>query len=166
MEDIEYAKLSGSWFLHRTDEPFVPELLPVCHHGKLDVKEDGTFSASEEVRMQGKVWMSDDISGSFKNGSIEANMFDDKIGLMMELIDTDYEKYIIGYECYDNMQFALETEDVEPVHIITMGIATRNPDEDEEFLASLEKIALEKLPFMKQEDFAEVKQGKKGKCDY
>lgn len=93
-------------------------------------------------------------------------MFDDKIGLMMELLDTDYDKYIIGYECYDNMQFALETEDVEPVHIITMGIATRNPDESPEFLAELEKKALEKLPFLKQEDLAEVKQGKKGKCDY
>jgi len=50
MENMEYAKLSGDWFLQRTDEPFIPEMLPECHHCQLDVTEDGKFTATEEVQ--------------------------------------------------------------------------------------------------------------------
>ncbi len=32
MKNIKYQDLSGDWYLQRTDEPSVPELLPACHH--------------------------------------------------------------------------------------------------------------------------------------
>lgn len=64
------------------------------------------------------------------------------------------------------MQFALENEDVEPVHIITMGIATRNPNDTPEMLAELEKKALELLPFLTKEELAIVEQGDAAQCEY
>jgi hypothetical protein len=54
MKNIEYQKLSGEWFLQRTDEPSVPELLPACHHAIFTVQPDGTFTAREELRVAGK----------------------------------------------------------------------------------------------------------------
>jgi len=50
MANLEYARLTGDWFLHRTDEPFTPSMLPKCHHCNFDVKENGEFTATEEVQ--------------------------------------------------------------------------------------------------------------------
>ena len=73
---------------------------------------------------------------------------------------------MIGYECFDNMKFTLENEDLEPVHIITMGIATRDPNKTPEKLTEIEDKTLELLPFLTKEDFAVVKQGDEAQCEY
>jgi len=49
MKNLDYKRLSGDWFLQRTDESFIPELLPSCHHCQLDVNDFGEFQATEEV---------------------------------------------------------------------------------------------------------------------
>lgn len=51
MKDINYKRISGDWYLHRTDEPSAPEMLPSCHHSIFNVLEDGSFTAQEEVRI-------------------------------------------------------------------------------------------------------------------
>jgi hypothetical protein len=63
MPNIDYARLSGEWYLQRTDEPAAPELLPACHHAIFNVNADGSFSATEEIRVQGKVFVADEIEG-------------------------------------------------------------------------------------------------------
>ena len=83
----------------------------------------------------------------------------------MQVLDSDYDNYMIGYQCYENIQFALE-KDVEPVHIITVGIATRNPDLSEAEIAKFEEIAIEKVPGFTREQIARVQSGIAGKCDY
>ena len=167
MEDLEYERLSGDWFLHRTDEPFMPELLPSCHHGQFDVNSEGDFTAKEEVRVQGKIFVTEDISGDFDDFIVEAEFFGDKLEVEMMILDTDYDNYMIAYQCYDNMQFTLDDpENVQPVHIITVGIATRDPNSDMETLSGYEDKSLEMLPFFSKEDFAVVKQGDEGQCDY
>jgi len=81
------------------------------------------------------------------------------------ILDTDYDNYMIGYECFDNMQFAMETgAEVEPVHIITLGIATRKPNAEAEIIAKAEETVLTLLPFLTQEDLAPIKQG--DQCEY
>ena len=49
MKDLDFSKLSGDWFLHRTDAPIINEMLPSCHHCQLEVDESGDFTATEEV---------------------------------------------------------------------------------------------------------------------
>ena len=166
MENLEYLKMSGDWFLQRTDEPFIPEMLPKCHHCKLDVMEDGAFTANEEVQFSGKAFILENVTGEFDGSSMEAEFFGEKMQVQFEILDTDYDTYFIGYECFDNMQFALENEEVEPVHIITMGIATRNPNDTPEMLAELEKKALKLLPFLTKEELAIVEQGDAAQCEY
>ena len=82
-------------------------------------------------------------------------------------MDTDYDNYMIGYECFDNMKFALENpETVEPVHIITVGVVTRTPEETEENLNKYKSKALELLPFLTDEDIVKIKQGDAAQCEY
>ena len=83
----------------------------------------------------------------------------------MQLLDTDYDNYLIGYQCYDNIEFALEKE-LEPVHIITVGIAARDKNAVEQDLKKWEEIAVSKVPELEQQDLAIVLSGEKGKCDY
>ena len=63
MQNIEYKRISGDWYLQRTDEPSAPELLPSCHHSTFNVLEDGTFKAQEEVRISDTTFVADDITG-------------------------------------------------------------------------------------------------------
>ena len=139
MKDLEYAKLTGDWFLQRMDEPFVPEMLPKCHHCQLDVSEDGKFSATEEVKFGERNFIVNEIKGMFEGSTLKGEFFGDKMRVNFEILATDYDNYMIGYECFDNMEFSLESEDkIEPVHIISLGIATRNPNETEEVISKLE----------------------------
>mmetsp|Transcript_11790 Transcript_11790/g.14966 ORF Transcript_11790/g.14966 Transcript_11790/m.14966 type:complete len:219 (-) Transcript_11790:125-781(-) len=158
MQDLEYAKLTGDWFLQRTDEPFIPDMLPNCHHCQLEVNEEGEFTATEEAQFGGKAFIIENVTGEFAGPTMEVDLFGEKMQVQFEIMGTDYDNYMIGYECFDNMKFAIENE-VEPVHIITMGIATRNPNETAEKIAEFEEKALELLPFLKKEDFAAIKQG-------
>lgn len=96
---------------------------------------------------------------------MEVEFFGEKMEVQFTILDTDYDNYMIGYECFDNMQFAMESEgEVEPVHIITLGIATRNPNAEEEMLAKAEEKVLSLLPFLTKEDLAPIKQG--DQCEY
>ena len=63
----------------------------------------------------------------------------------MEIIDTDYDNFLIGYQCYDNIGFAAD-KNIEPVHIITLGIASRNQNASEEDLKKWEARAFERVP--------------------
>ena len=83
----------------------------------------------------------------------------------MLLIDTDYDNYLIGYQCYDNINFAAEKQ-LEPVHLITLGLATRNPNLEDAAAQKWEAIAKEKVPEIKSETLAIIKQGDAGKCKY
>jgi len=166
MEGLEYAKLSGDWFLQRTDEPFMADLLPKCHHCQLEVDDDGEFTATEEVQWKNKAFVVENMTGEFEGSKMEVEFFGDKMQLNFEILDTDYDTYMIGYECFDNMKFTLDSDDVEPVHVITMGIATRDPNEAEEKLSELEDKAMELLPFLTKENFAVVEQGDKAQCEY
>ena len=75
MTDIDYSRMAGDWFLQRTDEPSVPEMLPACHHCNLEVTPDGSFTGSEEVRVEGKTFIAEDITGLFSEQVMEANLF-------------------------------------------------------------------------------------------
>ena len=93
-------------------------------------------------------------------------MFGTKLTLQMELLETDYENFMIGYECYDNMKLALEDDKIEPVHLINVGIATRDPNMAQKEIAEFEKIAIEKVPGFEQSDMATVLSGDAGHCNY
>lgn len=107
-KNIEFQRLTGDWFLQRTDEPSVPELLPTCHHANFQVNADGSFLANEEVRIEGKNFLAEAITGRFNDSVVEAELFGAKLRVQMELLDTDYDNFLIGYQCYDNMQFAID----------------------------------------------------------
>ena len=64
------------------------------------------------------------------------------------------------------MEFSSNNTDTEPVHIITVGIATRDRNASDEDLKKWEKIAIEKVPDLKESELAVVISGDKGKCEY
>ena len=167
MKNLEYARLSGDWFLQRMDEPFVPEMLPKCHHCQLEVDASGDFSATEEVQFGGRNFIVNEIEGSFDGPTLEAEFFGEKLQVSFTILDTDYDNYMIGYECFDNMQFVMESgAEIEPVHIISLGIATRNPNATKESMDKLEEKTLKMLPFLTKEDIAVIEQGDQANCDY
>ena len=96
---------------------------------------------------------------------MKVDFFGDKMSVMSEILDTDYETYLIGYECFDQMQFTLGDE-LEPVHYISMGIASRDANEGMDKLEELEEKALELMPFLNKEDFAKIEQGDEAQCEY
>ena len=73
----------------------------------------------------------------------------------MQLLDTDYDNYMIGYQCFDNMEFSFK-DGLEPVHIITVGIAARDRNASTELLSEWEKRAVELVPDLKEEDLADI----------
>lgn len=72
-------------------------MLPQCHHAVFDVKEDGTFTAKEEVRIEGETFIADGITGRFTESTVEGNFMGTKLQVHMEILDTDYDNYLIGY---------------------------------------------------------------------
>ena len=83
----------------------------------------------------------------------------------MDLIDTDYDNFMIVYQCFDNLQFQFDKE-LEPVHMITVGISTRTPDHSDADLQKFETMLLAKVPEFKKDDLAKVLSGKAGHCEY
>ena len=166
MENIQFKRLAGDWYLQRTDEPAVPEMLPSCHHAIFNVNDDGTFTAKEEVRIENQTFVADGITGKFTESTLEGNFMGTKLRVQMEILDTDYDNYLIGYQCYDNIDLALKDEKLEPVHLITVGIAARDPNASEPDLARWEAIARQRAPEMSSDKLATVLSGKDGKCEY
>lgn len=164
-EDLEAPKLSGDWYLHRSTEFLLEQMTPTCHHATMKINDDGSFVAMEEAAFMGKTFVAENVKGKFTKNRVRADFFDEKLSVKVQILDTDYDNYLIGYECFDNMRFALEN-DIEPVHIIKLAILTHKPDENKDFIGSLEEKVVKKLPFFKKEDFATIKQGKEANCKY
>ena len=141
-------------------------MLPSCHHAIFNVNDDGTFTAKEEVRIENQTFVADGITGKFTESTLEGNFMGTKLRVQMEILDTDYDNYLIGYQCYDNIDLALKDEKLEPVHLITVGIAARDPNASEPDLARWEAIARQRAPEMASDKLATVLSGKDGKCEY
>jgi hypothetical protein len=54
-------------------------MLPTCHHANFKVNEDGSFTADEEVRIEGKNFVANGISGQFKESTVMADLFGAKL---------------------------------------------------------------------------------------
>jgi len=87
------------------------------------------------------------------------------MSVQVQVLDTDYDNFMIGYECFDNMEFALDNE-TEPVHIMKVGILTRTPEVDESMLDELVSQVLEMIPEVFEEELVSIKQGEEGECEY
>ena len=165
METIDYKRLSGDWFLQWTQEPAAPELLPACHHANWKVSEDGKFTAQEELRIQGKTFQHERVSGHFDKSKMSIDLSEKLLTAQMELLDTDYDNYMIVYQCFDNLQFQFDKE-LEPAHMITVGISTRTADHSDADLQKYEDLLLSKVPEFHKDDLAKVLSGKAGHCEY
>lgn len=130
MKGLTPEKLSGEWYLQETSTFMMEGMTPSCHHAVLDIDEDGSFTANEEASFMGKKFVAEDISGQFTDNMVRADFFNDRLSVKVMVMDTDYDSYLIGYECFDNIKFALD-ESLEPVHIVKLAILARDPDEDE-----------------------------------
>lgn len=140
-------------------------MLPSCHHAMFNVKDDGSFIAKEEVRIEDKTYVADNITGKFSESTVEGDFFGTKLRVQMEILDTDYDNYLIGYQCYDNIEFAQDKK-LEPAHLITIGIASRNLNATEADLNKWEEIARTRVPEIQSEKLAVILQGENGKCVY
>ena len=165
VENLEAKRLTGEWYMHRSSEFLQEEMTPTCHHAMMNIKDDGSFTATEEAAFMDKTWIGDNITGQFTKNAVRADFFDKKLSIAVTVLDTDYDNYLIGYECFDNMRFALEN-DIEPVHITKIAVLTHKPEEELAYLTSLEDKVIELLPFFDRADLAVIKQGKEGKCIY
>ena len=151
--------------MHRSTEFLHENMTPGCHHALITVKEDGSFTATDEANFNGKTWINENITGQFSKDTVRADFFDAKLSITIQILDTDYENYLISYECFDNMRFALENE-IEPVHITKIAILTHKSDEEQDYLKELEDKTIELLPFFDKSRFTAIKQGKEAKCEY
>lgn len=133
MKNLIPDELSGEWYMQRTSKFMMEGMTPSCHHAVMDIDENGKFTANEEASFMGKKFVAEDMTGEFTDNVVRADFFNDKMSVKVMVMDTDYDNYMIGYECFDNIQFTLEDDNIEPVHILKVAILTRKPDEDEAF---------------------------------
>lgn len=59
MESIEYAQLAGDWYLQRINTAATFGFMPACHHAMMNVGPDGSFTATEEIGVNGSVLVFD-----------------------------------------------------------------------------------------------------------
>ena len=43
----------------------------------------------------GKTWVAEKISGEIKGDTVRSDFFDEKLSVKMQVLDTDYDKYLI-----------------------------------------------------------------------
>ena len=54
MENIDYKRLSGEWYLQMAKDPTVEVNEHACNHSLWAVEDDGTWTAAEEFRFKGE----------------------------------------------------------------------------------------------------------------
>jgi hypothetical protein len=47
--DLIAKDLTGEWYMHRSTEFLHEDMTPSCHHALMNVKDDGSFTATEEA---------------------------------------------------------------------------------------------------------------------
>jgi hypothetical protein len=157
MKDLEPAKMSGDWYIQMTSD-YSKQMLPTtCSHVKVDVNEDGTFTAIDENRYIGKDWVAQNLSGEISGDSARIEFFDNNFSKKMQVVDTDYDTYAIWMECFDDQLFALEKE-VEPVHMLKIHVVTRDPVVDDEVVLKTVSTAVEKIEGVTEDDFKPIEQ--------
>ena len=56
----------------------------------------------QEARYLGKDWVATNLKGELTGDLLKTELFDGDLTTRMQILDTDYENYSIGLECYDN----------------------------------------------------------------
>ena len=106
--------------------------MPSCHHCIFNANADGTFTANEELTIMDKHIVFENINGNFEGSIMNANFFGDNMSMKMNILDSDYENYMIAHGCFDNMQVGdAKTED-EMVHVLTVAILAKDPNVTDE----------------------------------
>ncbi len=60
--------------------------------------------------------------------------FGDKIHIALNLLDTDYDNYVVFYQCFENISKLMDDETVKPLHAELVAIAVRDANwKDEDY---------------------------------
>lgn len=126
-----------------------------CNHWFVEIGEDGSFKGIEERKIFGKDWVAQNLTGSLSGDIAAIEFFDSDVMIKLQVLDTDYENYVITLECFDNQLFAL-TNEVEPVHMMKINIFSRDSKTDEKLIAEALQSIKEKVPGVEEGDFVRI----------
>ena len=70
------------------------------------------------------------------------------------VIDTDYDKYFVDYQCYDGLHAQLtEGGEMVPAHMTLVYIGTSSPDTESAELDTLVDKIIARVPELTKEEF-------------
>ncbi len=115
------------------------------------------------MRLGGRQVNVKNIQGSFVPGESYADIFAKKIHLEMNILDTDYDNYLIAHQCFDHIRLG-EDNNLKPVHLHMVSIATRKADLSDSEFAALQKRVIDKIEDLSASDFTRHPSGKEAKC--
>ncbi len=81
------------------------------------------------------------------------------------ILFTDYDNILVSYQCYEGLRGQFDQE-VEPMHTLAIGVASRNKNQGEDEINKSLEEALSRITEVKREDFTRIMQGDKGNCEY
>jgi len=82
---------------------FAKTIVPTtCLHQSIRAKDDGSFAGIEEMKLAGSDWVIRGLTGKVSGDKVSIDFFDDAVTKKVQVLDTDYDNFVIGVECYDN----------------------------------------------------------------
>ena len=163
-KDLDLTKLEGNWFTHATINSYNMHYGAECVHSncKLD-SEDNSLKSELTLLVNGKQLKISGVRTFMQGSKVVTDMFGNRLHFVGDVLDTDYDNYVIDYGCFDGMSFQFDKEQ-EPVHLLMISISTRDASTSSEEIDRLIKLALEKAGEGNESEFVRHRSGET--CEY
>ena len=165
-ENIEFARLSGDWYIHADTCPMSRVVHLDCNHAVIQANADGSFNVAKEMSIDGHAIRIKGIKGIFTGNTLAIDMFGEKVNLEMNLLDTDFDNWAIFYQCFDNISVVQADNTVKPVHAQLVALAGRNANLSDAEYETLMQRALTVLQEETADNFNRLKSGDAAQCEY
>jgi hypothetical protein len=159
-ENLDITRLSGDWYLHADTSPMSRVVRLDCNHVVLRVA-DYSYESNVDIEMniEGNEFQINGIKADFTGNSVSINMFGEKVNLVMNLLDTDYENLAIFHQCFENIKVVRGHNTLKPVHVELVVLASRNANISDADYNTLIKRALTILQDETVDDFNRLRSG-------
>lgn len=101
-KDVKLKKLKGDWYTHASLNLYNMYYNSDCIHSKNTYdKREKVLNTEMEMSMEGNRMKMYDIQSYFLGEKLVSDMFGQKLRFTGDILDTDYDNYVIGYGCFD-----------------------------------------------------------------
>ena len=154
-KDLDLSRLEGEFFTHASLNLYNMYYAADCLHTKSTWDAEANKLRSEVgLDLEGRHMIIHDTECYKEEEKLVSDMFGNKLRFVGNVLDTDYDNYVIGYGCFDGMKYQFtEDGELEPVHLFMIDISTRDANTKEEEIERLSNIVFEKVPEVTKAEF-------------